>query len=125
MVWSRQVDGSLLVRLRIPAERGEQLLAGIQTELDATAAADVAGGPAEPSDAHAARDEVTPRAAEHIPPARSSNPSPPRLDALLDLVTGHHHADPPPCRATSPRPTRYIDGTRSTRTRRLVGGGVV
>ncbi|MDN5751352.1 MAG: 13E12 repeat family protein, partial [Pseudonocardia sp.] len=116
MAWSRDPDGSLLVRLRIPAERGEQLLSAVQAELAATEhsatehsatehSADAESGSAEPPDAHtdpaahhrhwqADRADLAARAVEHAPGPVLEPLAARRLDALLDLVTGERHPDP-------------------------------
>lgn len=116
---SRAADGSLLVRLRIPADRGEQLLAAIDAavaqqdapplEQQCRRRPDDYGGSAEPPGPETYPGDVPdPRAAR-------------RLDALLDLVTGSTAADRPtslvvhiriddePADTTEPAPTAVPD----------------
>jgi hypothetical protein len=101
---SRAADGSLLVRLRVPAEQGEELMSAI----DALVAQEVGcDGSAEPSGPEQAPGDVAdPRAAR-------------RLDALSDLVGGarierpatlvvHVRADEPG--PVDERPAAWIDG---------------
>lgn len=100
---SRAADGSLLVRLRVPAERGEELMAVIEAYLEE---ADP-GGSAEPPDA------------EHAPGAVADPRAARRLDALLDLVSGaqverpatlvvHVRTDEPD--TLDDRPAAWIEG---------------
>ncbi len=93
MEWRRADDGSLLVRLRLPAEEGAQLVAAIEAvlaedESDAPAAVRP-NGSAEPLDGR------TPTMGPH----GSAEPSRPiaarRADALLSLVAGHQPTHPP------------------------------
>ncbi|WP_300008948.1 HNH endonuclease signature motif containing protein [Pseudonocardia sp.] len=101
---SRAADGSLLVRLRVPAEQGEELMSAIEALVAQEAGRD---GSAEPSGPEQAPGDVAdPRAAR-------------RLDALLDLAAGatlenpatvvvHLRADGP--EAVADRPAAWIDG---------------
>ena len=103
---SRAADGSLLVRLRIPAERGAELLAAIDGYLDEHEPADTAAsapdGSAEPpgdgdelaarrrhaEQQRAERERLRAAGAEHAPGAVAEPVAARRLDALLDLVAG-------------------------------------
>ncbi len=109
---TRTADGSLLVRLRIPAEQGEEFLSLIDDHLaelaDGSAeppenTPDSAGGPDETAAAHAdpathhqrhsaERAEATDRAADHAPGPTLDPTAARRLDALLDLLRGAHPA---------------------------------
>ena len=113
---SRAADGSLLVRLRVPAEQGEELVSAIEALVAQEAGRDGSGEPSGPEQAPG--DVVDPRAAR-------------RLDALLDLAAGapverpaalvvHVRADDPEPAADAPgdgseavpddRPVAWIDG---------------
>ncbi len=116
LFYARDADGSLRVRLRIPAADGERFLAAITAELDAAAAPVGPGsgsaephpddpevdGPAQelgPAEVHrqwqAGRTETCTRATEHAPGAVLEPVAARRLDALLGLISGdHQHAEP-------------------------------
>jgi Domain of unknown function (DUF222)/HNH endonuclease len=99
--WSRAADGSLLVRLRLPAEEGAQFVAAIEA---------VADGSAEPRADRAAA----------VRPDGSAEPPQPiatrRADALLALIAGHRPTHPPTVvihvRADAPKSTHPDPGER-------------
>jgi hypothetical protein len=123
---SRAADGSLLVRLRIPAEHGEQLM----TAIDAL----VARQDAPPLDEQCRRGSAEPPGPDPQPgpeqyPGQVPDPrAARRLDALLDLVSGTHvdrpttlvvhvRVDEPtdnhgtaPTTVPDDRPTAWIEG---------------
>ncbi len=94
MQWSRAADGSLLVRLRLPAEDGAQLVAAVEAVLAEDAPDPPATarphGPAEPSDDPAASDDPAEGSAEPSRPIAAR-----RADALLALIAGHQPAPAP------------------------------
>lgn len=103
---SRAADGALLVRLRIPADRGEALM----TAIDALVAQQQApppdqqcrrrpgpGGSAEPPEQYPGR----------VPDPRAAR----RLDALLDLVTGAATVERPTSLVVHVRIDEPADGT--------------
>jgi hypothetical protein len=84
---SRAADGSLLIRLRLPADQGEQLLALLEAHLAAHPTPDPAEtGPGEPTPAEPADRE----GGSAEPPQHTDPPAARRLDALLDLLQGNH-----------------------------------
>lgn len=100
---SRAADGSLLVRLRIPAERGHALMAAVEAVLGADE-----GGPAEPLPHLPGTDPEVAAGAlqaglDHAPGPAVDPLAARRLDALLDLVAG----------ATTARPAQLVVHVRA------------
>ena len=105
MQWSRASDGSLVVRLRLPAEQGAQLVAAVEALVaeDATSLRPTTALPDEPTNSGpgqprpgsaAGRDRPGGGSAE--PPLREADPlAARRLDALLHLVAGRQALRPP------------------------------
>lgn len=96
---SRAADGSLIVRLRIPADRGHALMAAIGAALDDPGLDDPGGGSAEPlphlpGTDPAVRERALRQGLEHDTGPALDPLAARRLDALLDLVDGAVTARP-------------------------------
>ena len=119
---SRADDGSLIVRLRIPADRGHALMAAIEAVLDEPGGGSAEPLPHLPDTDPAVRERALQQGLEHDTGPALDPLAARRLDALLDLVDGavtarpaqlvvHVRAEPTGSGGSGPDgPAAWIDG---------------